>query len=160
MAENRDYENGESHADEANFTSVDEIERLTGLDFLSDLDDEVEAALDVRKTTTIWFFDSDPVRSGSTSNHRDRPHFMLRSRGMAQDSAIRLAFWMPKGGVTPMLVPGGAVAVELAPEQAPQVADWFRAAGLGEVRTHEDLSRRPRVVSARKPAAAGGPAEG
>ena len=70
MAENRNYENGESHADEANFTSVDEIERLTGLDFLSDLDDEVEAALDVRKTTTIWFFDSDPVRSGSTSNHR------------------------------------------------------------------------------------------
>ena len=30
-------------------------------------------------------------------------------------------------------------------------ADWFCDAGLADVRTHRDLSRRPRVVSAREP---------
>jgi release factor glutamine methyltransferase len=54
--------------------------------------------------------------------------------------------------VNDVLVPGGAVAVELAPEQAPRVADWCRAAGFEDVKTRRDLSRRPRVVSARRPA--------
>jgi release factor glutamine methyltransferase len=55
-------------------------------------------------------------------------------------------------GVNDALEPGGAVAVELAPEQAPRVADWCRAAGLVEVTTAHDLGRRPRVVAARRPA--------
>ena len=54
--------------------------------------------------------------------------------------------------VNDALVPGGAVAVELAPEQASRVAGWYRAAGFEDVKTHRDLSRRPRVVSARRPA--------
>ncbi len=49
-----------------------------------------------------------------------------------------------------MLVPGGGVAVELAPEQAPRVAEWCREAGLTDVKTYRDLSQRPRVVSARR----------
>jgi release factor glutamine methyltransferase len=54
-------------------------------------------------------------------------------------------------GVNDVLEPGGAVAVELAPEQAPRVADWCREAGLVEVTTARDLGRRPRVVAARRP---------
>jgi release factor glutamine methyltransferase len=50
-----------------------------------------------------------------------------------------------------MLVPGGGLAVELAPEQAPRVATWCREAGLMDVKTYRDLNRRPRVVSARRP---------
>jgi len=55
-------------------------------------------------------------------------------------------------GVSERLVAGGGVALELAPEQAPRVVEWCCEAGLEAVRTHHDLGRRPRVVSARKPA--------
>ena len=44
----------------------------------------------------------------------------------------------------------GVIEVELAPEQAPTVADWCRVAGLLDVRTLRDLAGRPRVVAARK----------
>ncbi len=54
LMENRDYESEESYTDEHHLTSIDAIEQLTGLDFLSDLDDELEAAIEVRKTTQIW----------------------------------------------------------------------------------------------------------
>ena len=53
--------------------------------------------------------------------------------------------------VREVLAPGGGVAVELAPDQAARVADWLRDAGLADVKTHRDLSRRPRVASAREP---------
>jgi release factor glutamine methyltransferase len=56
-------------------------------------------------------------------------------------------------GVGSLLSPGGGFAVELAPEQAPTVADWCRDAGLLDVRTLRDLAARPRVVVARKPSA-------
>jgi release factor glutamine methyltransferase len=52
-------------------------------------------------------------------------------------------------GAPALLAPGGAFAVELAPDQAPTVAHWLREAGLGDVVTHRDLAARPRVVSAR-----------
>lgn len=48
------------------------------------------------------------------------------------------------------LVPGGALAVELAPAQAPLVAAWMGEAGLERVEVHEDLARRPRVVAGRR----------
>jgi len=54
--------------------------------------------------------------------------------------------------VKEMLVPGGGAAVESAPAQAPRVADWCREAGLTDVKTHRDLGRLARVVSARRPA--------
>jgi release factor glutamine methyltransferase len=54
-------------------------------------------------------------------------------------------------GVAAFLAPGGIFAVELAPDQAPNVADWLREAGLGDVVTHRDLAAAPRVVSARGP---------
>ncbi len=50
-------------------------------------------------------------------------------------------------GVSACLAPGGVFACELAPAQAPEVADWCRAAGLLDVRVHRDLAKRPRVVS-------------
>ncbi len=50
-------------------------------------------------------------------------------------------------GVPACLAPGGVFACELAPAQAPEVADWCRAAGLLDVRVHRDLAKRPRVVS-------------
>jgi len=52
---------------------------------------------------------------------------------------------------TDFLAPGGVFAVELAPEQAPIVAQWLSEAGLGDVVTHRDLAERARVVSARGP---------
>jgi len=54
-------------------------------------------------------------------------------------------------GAASALVPAGAFAVELAPEQAPTVAEWCREAGLLDVRTRRDLAGRPRVVEARGP---------
>ncbi len=54
-----------------------------------------------------------------------------------------------------LLAAGGALALELAPAQAPRVADWCRAAGLLEVTQYRDLAERPRVVSARLPAVSG-----
>jgi release factor glutamine methyltransferase len=56
-------------------------------------------------------------------------------------------------GVTRFLAPGGGFAVELAPAQAPIVAQWCREAGLLDVRSHRDLADRLRVVSARYPLA-------
>ncbi len=49
------------------------------------------------------------------------------------------------------LSPGGWLLLEIAPEQSARVEGFCRAAGLVEVRTHLDLARRPRVVSARAP---------
>ena len=51
--------------------------------------------------------------------------------------------------VANFLAPGGGFAVELAPAQAPIVAQWCGEAGLRDVRSHRDLAGRVRVVSAR-----------
>lgn len=51
---NRDYQEGESYKDSVHSTSIDEIESLTGLDFLSELDDDRETILEAAKTTDIW----------------------------------------------------------------------------------------------------------
>ena len=53
-------------------------------------------------------------------------------------------------GVSRVLVPGGAFAVELAPQQAEVVADLCAEAGLERIETLRDLARRPRVVAAYK----------
>jgi release factor glutamine methyltransferase len=54
-------------------------------------------------------------------------------------------------GVADALVPGGAFAVELAPDQAERVAGWCSEAGFGQIEILTDLARRPRVVAARVP---------
>ncbi len=54
-------------------------------------------------------------------------------------------------GARSILAPAAGLALELAPDQAPVVADWLRDAGLVDVVTHRDLAARPRVVSARAP---------
>lgn len=51
------------------------------------------------------------------------------------------------------LLPGGALAVEVAPAQAETIADWCAKAGLEQVAIQRDLAGRPRVVSARAPEA-------
>ncbi|MDJ0849024.1 MAG: peptide chain release factor N(5)-glutamine methyltransferase [Myxococcota bacterium] len=51
-------------------------------------------------------------------------------------------------GVHRVLAPGGALALELSPEQAPRVADWCRAQGLHNVSERRDLAGRVRVVAA------------
>jgi len=62
-------------------------------------------------------------------------------------------------GAPRVLRPGGAIALEIAPDQAGVVAGFLARAGLVDVTTHSDLARRPRVVSARLPAAAAGAQE-
>jgi release factor glutamine methyltransferase len=52
-------------------------------------------------------------------------------------------------GVCARLAPGGAVALEISPEQADPVTGWCRGAGLLEVSVRRDLSGRPRVVTGR-----------
>jgi release factor glutamine methyltransferase len=54
-------------------------------------------------------------------------------------------------GAQALLAPGGALALELAPEQAATVAGWLRQRGYEDVRSHLDINRRERVVSARWP---------
>jgi methylase of polypeptide subunit release factors len=53
--------------------------------------------------------------------------------------------------VAHFLARGGVFAVELAPAQAPIVAQWCHEAGLRDVRSHRDLADRLRVVSASSP---------
>ena len=55
-------------------------------------------------------------------------------------------------GVQDALVPGGAFAIEIAPDQAERIAKECKQAGLEEIEILRDLARRPRVVAARKPA--------
>jgi release factor glutamine methyltransferase len=50
----------------------------------------------------------------------------------------------------PTLVPGGAIVLEVADGQAPEVADVLAALGFAEVRVSEDLAGRERVVEARR----------
>jgi release factor glutamine methyltransferase len=52
-------------------------------------------------------------------------------------------------GAADVLAPGGGLALELAPDQAPVVADRCREAGLVDVKEVRDLAGRPRVVTAR-----------
>lgn len=56
-------------------------------------------------------------------------------------------------GVAEALAPGGFAAFELDPRQADAVARWLAEAGLAAVAVHRDAAGRPRVVSARRPAA-------
>ena len=51
------------------------------------------------------------------------------------------------------LAPGGYAAFELDPRQAERVAGWLAEAGLVATTVHRDAAGRPRVVSARRPAA-------
>jgi release factor glutamine methyltransferase len=53
-------------------------------------------------------------------------------------------------GVVAQLLPGGAAAFEVSPEQADRVAGWCREAGLLDVAQRRDLGRRPRVVTGRR----------
>lgn len=50
-----------------------------------------------------------------------------------------------------VLAPGGALALEHAPDQAGAVRARCEAAGLGEVVTHRDIGGRMRVTAARRP---------
>ncbi len=52
-------------------------------------------------------------------------------------------------GAAERLLPGGAAAFEVSPEQADRVAGWCREAGLLDVAQRRDLGRRVRVVSGR-----------
>jgi len=52
-------------------------------------------------------------------------------------------------GVGAVLAPGGGVALELSPEQAPRVEGWCGRAGLLDVALRRDLAGRPRVVTAK-----------
>ncbi len=60
-------------------------------------------------------------------------------------------------GVGSVLEPGGAVVLEMAPEQAPEVAAWLEACGFTDVAIHRDLAGQHRAVSAR---ASGGGRDG
>jgi release factor glutamine methyltransferase len=52
-------------------------------------------------------------------------------------------------GVGAVLAPGGGVALELSPDQAPRVAGWCGEAGLLDVTVRRDLAGRSRVVTAK-----------
>jgi release factor glutamine methyltransferase len=56
-------------------------------------------------------------------------------------------------GARGVLVPGGALALEVAPAQAAAVAGWLAEAGLVDVGVLRDAARRPRVVAGRAPGA-------
>lgn len=55
-------------------------------------------------------------------------------------------------GVQRVLVPGGSLVLETAPDQAEKVAAWCREAGFETVACHRDLGNRLRAVSASRPA--------
>ncbi len=49
------------------------------------------------------------------------------------------------------LAPGGWLFVEIGSDQGAAAAELVRSAGLAEVIVHQDLARRPRVVTGRQP---------
>jgi release factor glutamine methyltransferase len=53
-------------------------------------------------------------------------------------------------GARDILGAGGALAVEVAPEQAHEVTEWLLAAGFARPECHVDLAGRVRVVSAQR----------
>lgn len=53
-------------------------------------------------------------------------------------------------GAPHWLAPGGAVVVEIAPHQAAAAARYARSAGLRDVAIRRDLSRRQRMITARR----------
>ena len=55
-------------------------------------------------------------------------------------------------GAPARLMPGGRLIVEIGPTQGAQVAGFFAAQGLGNIRVLQDLDARDRVVCAEKPA--------
>lgn len=81
---------------------------------------------------------------------RHEPEIALFGGEDGSDVLRRLA-----AGVAGALAPGGFAAFELDPRQADAVAAWLRDAGLVETALHRDAAGRPRVVSARRPAAGG-----
>lgn len=54
------------------------------------------------------------------------------------------------GGLEEHLSAGGGVALELAPDQAERVAGWLSERGFEDIEIVRDLTRRPRVVAARR----------
>jgi release factor glutamine methyltransferase len=53
------------------------------------------------------------------------------------------------GGARDLLVPGGGLAVEVTPQQAPKMTEWLVSAGFVQPESDRDLAGRIRVVSAR-----------
>ena len=53
-------------------------------------------------------------------------------------------------GAGEWLAPGGAIVLEMAPQQVPIVAAMARSEGLIDISSHSDLSGRPRAVVARR----------
>ena len=55
------------------------------------------------------------------------------------------------------LLPGGVLALELAPDQAEPALGWLATAGFVGSRVHRDLAERPRVVTGTRPTEDGRP---
>jgi release factor glutamine methyltransferase len=53
-------------------------------------------------------------------------------------------------GARDLLEAGGALAVEVTPQQAPEMAEWLVSAGFAQPESHCDLAGRVRVVSAER----------
>jgi len=75
--------------------------------------------------------------------HEPREALFAQEQGLALLRALAQ-------GVVERLLPGGAAAFEVSPEQADRVAGWCREAGLLEVAQRRDLGRRVRVVCGRR----------
>ncbi|MFP8879951.1 MAG: peptide chain release factor N(5)-glutamine methyltransferase [Myxococcota bacterium] len=88
-------------------------------------------------------------RDGLPSELRHEPEVALFS-GRDGTSLLRALI----AGAGAVLADDGAIALELAPAQAPLVAQWCEDAAFGDVKVHRDLARLPRVVSARAGVAA------
>lgn len=75
--------------------------------------------------------------------HEPREALFAQEQGLALLRALAQ-------GVRERLLPGGAAAFEVSPEQGDRVAGWCREAGLLDVAQRRDLGRRVRVVCGRR----------
>ena len=75
--------------------------------------------------------------------HEPREALFAQEQGLALLRALAQ-------GVMERLLPGGAAAFEVSPEQGDRVAGWCREAGLLDVAQRRDLGRRVRVVCGRR----------
>ena len=117
--------------------------RMVEGDWFEALPDELRGAVDLVISNPPYVGDDDELPDEITAWE---PAGALRSGADGLDDVRRIM-----AGARTWLVPGGALVVELAPDQAPAAIELASLAGFVDVEVLADLSSRPRALRARSP---------
>ncbi|HKY14702.1 MAG TPA: HemK/PrmC family methyltransferase, partial [Microthrixaceae bacterium] len=115
--------------------------RMVEGDWFEALPDELRGAVDLVISNPPYVGDDDELPDEITAWE---PAGALRSGADGLDDVRRIV-----AGARTWLVPGGALVVELAPDQAPAAIELASLAGFVDVEVLADLSSRPRALRGR-----------